>query len=53
MDPDTGVKDPHKEPLRTLGTYRRQLQGGVYFGQNLIPRSGGIIHVGDRVEILA
>jgi hypothetical protein len=52
IDPDTGVKDPHKEPLRTLATYRRQAQAGVYFGQNLIPRSGGVIHVGDRVEIL-
>jgi hypothetical protein len=52
IDPDSGVKDPHKEPLRTLATYRRQAQGGVYFGQNLIPRSGGVIHVGDRVEIL-
>ncbi|MGB5406482.1 MAG: MOSC domain-containing protein [Thiogranum sp.] len=52
IDPDTGVKDPHKEPLRTLGTYRRQPQGGVYFGQNLIPRSGGAIRVGDKVEIL-
>jgi len=52
IDPDTGVKDPHKEPLRTLGSYRRQSHSGVYFGQNLIPRSGGVIHVGDRVEIL-
>jgi len=52
IDPDTGVKDPHKEPLRTLSSYRRQPQGGVYFGQNLIPRSGGVIHVGDRVESL-
>jgi uncharacterized protein YcbX len=53
IDPDTGVKDPTREPLRTLGGYRRKPQGGVYFGQNLIPRSGGAIHVGDRVEILA
>jgi uncharacterized protein YcbX len=52
IDPDTGVKHPDKEPLRTLGSYRRKPQGGVYFGQNLIPRSGGVIHVGDKVEIL-
>ncbi len=52
IDPDTGVKDPNTEPLRTLGSYRRRPQGGVYFGQNLIPRSGGVIHVGDKVEIL-
>jgi uncharacterized protein YcbX len=52
IDPDTGVKDPSREPLRTLGGYRRKPEGGVYFGQNLIPRSGGAIHVGDGVEIL-
>jgi uncharacterized protein YcbX len=52
IDPDTGVKHPGKEPLRTLGSYRRKPQGGVYFGQNLIPRSRGVIHVGDKVEIL-
>lgn len=53
IDPDTGEKDPAMEPLRTLGTYRRRPEGGVYFGQNLVPRSGGVIRVGDRVEILA
>ncbi|GMQ88108.1 MAG: MOSC domain-containing protein [Gammaproteobacteria bacterium] len=52
IDPDTGVKHPGKEPLRTLSSYRRRPEGGVYFGQNLIPRSGGIIRVGDAVEIL-
>ena len=52
IDSDTGSKDPQQEPLRTLGTYRRRAQGGVYFGQNLIPRSGGVIRVGDRVEVL-
>lgn len=52
IDPDTGIKHPDKEPLRTLGSYRRKPQGGVYFGQNLIPRSGGVIHIGDKVEIL-
>ena len=52
IDPDTGTKDPQQEPLRTLGTYRRRAQGGVYFGQNLIPRSAGVIRVGYRVEVL-
>ena len=52
VDPDTGIKHPDKEPLRTLGSYRRRPEGGVYFGQNLIPRSGGVIHVGDAVEII-
>ncbi len=52
IDPDTGTKHPQQEPLRTLGTYRRRAQGGVFFGQNLIPRSGGVIRVGDRVKVL-
>lgn len=51
IDPDTGLKHPGKEPLRTLSNYRRRPEGGVYFGQNLIPRSGGIIHLGDPVKI--
>jgi len=52
IDPDTGIKHPGKEPLRTLSSYRRKPEGGVYFGQNLIPRSGGVIRVGDVVEVL-
>ncbi len=52
IDPDTGVKDPGSEPLRTLSTYRRRPEGGVYFGQNLIPRSAGVVRVGDEVEVL-
>lgn len=52
IDPDTGEKHPDKEPLRTLSTYRRRPEGGVYFGQNLIPRSGGVIHVGDPVTVI-
>jgi len=52
IDPDSGIKHPDKEPLRTLSSYRRRPEGGVYFGQNLIPRSGGVIHIGDAVEIL-
>ncbi len=52
IDPDTGEKDPNMEPLRTLGSYRRRQEGGVYFGRNLIPRSGGVIRVGDDVEVL-
>ncbi|MFQ5645283.1 MAG: MOSC domain-containing protein, partial [Thiogranum sp.] len=51
IDPDTGVKNPDREPLRTLSSYRRRPEGGVFFGQNLIPRSGGVIHVGDVVEV--
>ena len=52
VDPDRGIKSPDKEPLRTLSTYRRRPEGGVFFGQNLIPRSAGVIRVGDPVTPL-
>lgn len=52
IDPDTAEKDPKQEPLRTLGSYRRQPTGGIFFGQNLIPRNQGVIRVGDTVEVL-
>jgi uncharacterized protein YcbX len=51
VDPDTGARDADGEPLRTLTTYRR-MAGGVLFGQNLIPRSAGMLRCGDVVEIL-
>lgn len=52
IDPDTGIKSPETEPLRTLSQYRKRPEGGVYFGQNLIPRSGGVVRVGDEVEVV-
>jgi len=52
IDPDTGIKHPGTEPLRTLSQYRRRPEGGVYFGQNLIPRSGGVVRLGDEVEVI-
>ena len=53
IDPDTGEKDPQLEPLRTLSSYRKRAAGGVFFGQNLIPRDAGTIHLEDPIEILA
>ena len=41
-----------RQPLKMLGRHRRFGQALV-FGQNLIPDSGGVIRVGDPVEILA
>ncbi|VAW74017.1 Flavodoxin reductases (ferredoxin-NADPH reductases) family 1 [hydrothermal vent metagenome] len=52
IDPDTGIKHSAIEPLRTLSQYRKRPEGGVYFGQNLIPRSGGVVRVGDVVEVI-
>ena len=52
IDPDTAVKDARREPMRTLATFRRRPQGGVFLGQNLIPRTLGTVRVGDEVEVL-
>ena len=52
VDFERGTFDPSGEPLRTLLKYRRS-DGGVTFGQNLIPRSRGILRRGDAVEVLA
>jgi hypothetical protein len=52
IDPQRGVRDAAGEPLRTLSSYRRRAGGGVFFGQNLIPRGRGTIRVGDPVEVL-
>jgi uncharacterized protein YcbX len=48
-DQRTGVRSD--EPLRTLAGYRT-VDGKVLFGQNLIHRGGGTLHVGDAVHIL-
>ncbi|MEV6424441.1 MOSC N-terminal beta barrel domain-containing protein [Streptomyces sp. NPDC051662] len=40
-----------KEPLRTLGHYRR-FDGKLVFGQNLVPESTGTLRVGDPVTVL-
>jgi uncharacterized protein YcbX len=50
LDPDT--QEAGAEPLRTLATYRK-VDGKVMFGQNLLPDGGGVIRVGDAVEVEA
>ena len=50
IDPETAVKDPDGEPIRTLKTFRRGPEG-VLFGQNLIPRRLGTVSVGDPIYI--
>ena len=49
VDPQTG--DRGKEPLLTLSQYRRRANGGIYFGQNVIPIDIGAIAVGDEVTV--
>lgn len=51
VDPNTGIKQV--EPLRTLATYRKEADGGVMFGQNLIPLNTGEICVGTPVEVIS
>ena len=51
VDPETGIKDPSGEPLKTLRSFRRT-DAGVMFGQNLIPRRLGRISVGDEVVVV-
>lgn len=48
IDQDTAIAA--KEPTRTLAKYRRG-KNNVYFGQNLIHTSEGIISVGDEIEV--
>jgi len=41
----------NKEPLKTFSTYR-QLNNKIYFGQNLLHKGTGIIHVNDSIKVL-
>jgi uncharacterized protein len=52
IDQYTGEKNVHREPLRTLGTFRQFGDRGVMFGENLTPRNLGTIFVGDRLQVL-
>ncbi|MCS7070738.1 MAG: MOSC domain-containing protein, partial [Anaerolinea sp.] len=53
VDPLTGhIPDPH-EPLATLATFRRAASGKVMFGQNIIHRGRGTLHVGAPVEVIS
>jgi uncharacterized protein len=49
---DKDTLDRSKEPLRTLGKYRKHKLGAI-FGQNVIPLSEGTLQLGMNVEILA
>lgn len=53
VNPKTLQKSPNNEPLKTLMTYRRDIEGRVDFGQNLIALKEGAINVGDVVEIVS
>ena len=48
---DKETLEKHKEPLQTLNKYRKQ-EGGVMFGQNVIPLGSGRFEVGMNVDVL-
>jgi uncharacterized protein len=52
IDPVTAEKAEDNEPLRTLGSFRRNSKGLTMFGQNLIPMEFGDVTVGDLVEVI-
>ena len=49
---DKDTLERSKEPLKTLGKYRKQKLGAI-FGQNVIPLSEGLIRLGMDVEVLS
>lgn len=49
---DKETLEKRKEPLKTLGLYRKQELGAI-FGQNVIPLNEGSIRLGMEVEILS
>ncbi len=51
IDQESGVRDPDREPLRTLARYRR-IESLVYFGLNVVHHGTGRISLGDPVEVL-
>lgn len=50
VDPDTGVRDPDRQPLKTLSGFRRT-PDGVIFGANGIHNTRGTLSVGDPVTL--
>ncbi len=51
IDPDSAARTP--EVLQVLADYRRGDDNKVYFGQNLLHRGEGELHIGQAVEVLA
>jgi len=49
---DKNTLETSKEPLKTLGRYRKQKLGAI-FGQNVIPLAEGTLRIGMNVEILS
>jgi uncharacterized protein YcbX len=52
IDPESGEKDPLKQPLATLQNYRTGSDGEAHFGQHMRALNEGIIRQGDQLELL-
>jgi uncharacterized protein len=52
IDQTTGTKDLNKEPLKTLATFRTW-NNKVLFGENLLAKTLGTVHLGDKIVITA
>jgi len=51
IDPEKGILNNNKEPLKTLATYRTQ-NGKINFGRNVVHTGTGIISVGDNLHLI-
>lgn len=49
-DQTTGERNPQREPLKTLSSFRQQ-PGGLMFGYNIIPKTLGQIQIGDLITL--
>jgi uncharacterized protein len=52
LDQLTGEALEGNEPLRSLAQFHRASNGGIIFGQNLIPDAFGPLRVGEAIEVL-
>ena len=51
-DQESGARHTTQEPLRTLKAFRTQEGFGAIFGQNMVPRTPGVLRIGDEVMAL-
>jgi uncharacterized protein len=52
VDQSRGLVPDKAEPLATLATFRRNANGGVLFGQNVIHRANGRLSIGDAINVI-
>ena len=50
VDPDSGIPDARKEPLRTLAKYRTQGKK-INLGRNVVHTGTGTVRVGDELQL--